>query len=92
MPDRKTKDKADWFSLNSERSYNFGAGVHLCPGRLFAAMELKVLLATILMRYDFRVEDTETAYQSGVRGLMFIPDPKKKMWMKRRTEGPLAPR
>jgi cytochrome P450 len=55
-------------------------------------MELKVLLATILMRYDFRVEDTETAYQSGVRGLMFIPDPKKKMWMKRRTEGPLAPR
>jgi hypothetical protein len=49
-------------------------------------MELKVILATLVMRYDLRVKDTETAYQSGVRGLMFIPDPKKMMGMKRRVE------
>jgi len=34
---------------------SFGAGRHACPGRFFAAMELKVLLAYIICNYDFKL-------------------------------------
>lgn len=33
---------------------NFGAGRYACPGRFFAAMELKLLLAHLLLKFDFR--------------------------------------
>ncbi|KAI4176969.1 MAG: hypothetical protein LQ346_007749 [Caloplaca aetnensis] len=33
---------------------NFGAGRYACPGRFFASMELKMLLAHLLLKYDFR--------------------------------------
>ncbi|KAL0955893.1 hypothetical protein HGRIS_002090 [Hohenbuehelia grisea] len=37
----------------------FGAGRHACPGRFFAAMELKIMLAHLLLNYDFRLVDSE---------------------------------
>ena len=33
---------------------NFGAGRYACPGRFFAAMELKLLLAHLLLKFDFQ--------------------------------------
>lgn len=32
---------------------NFGAGRYACPGRFFASMELKLLLAKLLLQFDF---------------------------------------
>ncbi|KAF9501445.1 cytochrome P450 [Pleurotus eryngii] len=37
----------------------FGAGRHACPGRFFAAMELKIMIAIILLNYDFKLPDGE---------------------------------
>ncbi|KAF7309424.1 Cytochrome P450 [Mycena indigotica] len=34
----------------------FGHGVHSCPGRHFAAVELKAILAHILLNYDIKLE------------------------------------
>ncbi|KAJ7258282.1 cytochrome P450 [Mycena rebaudengoi] len=34
----------------------FGHGCHVCPGRFFAAMELKAMLAHILANYDVKAE------------------------------------
>ncbi|KAI9786674.1 MAG: hypothetical protein M1839_006225 [Geoglossum umbratile] len=43
---------------NPEDGYiSFGAGRHACPGRFFAAAELKVLLAYILQNYEFKLPD-----------------------------------
>ncbi|KAJ7760789.1 cytochrome P450 [Mycena olivaceomarginata] len=35
----------------------FGLGRHACPGRFFAVNEQKILLAHILMTYDFKLKD-----------------------------------
>ncbi|TFK44689.1 cytochrome P450 [Crucibulum laeve] len=58
----------------------FGAGRHACAGRFFAAMELKIMLAHILLKYD-------VSFPPGANGrpknMVFngavVPDPKAHM-------------
>lgn len=54
---REDKDSAAKHQMVSTNSgyLAFGHGVHACPGRFFAANELKVLLSYILLRYDVRL-------------------------------------
>ncbi|KAJ9144526.1 Cytochrome P450 [Pleurostoma richardsiae] len=42
------------FVMTSQTNLTFGHGKHACPGRFFAANEIKVLLALIIMKYEFR--------------------------------------
>lgn len=44
-----------WASANLD-SMAFGYGRHACPGRFFASNEIKMILAEILMQYDFKLE------------------------------------
>ncbi|KAI7778586.1 cytochrome p450 protein [Diaporthe eres] len=46
------------FTTTSNEYFAFGAGRHACPGRVFASCELRLMLACIIMHYDF-----ELAYQ-----------------------------
>ncbi|KAF2766235.1 cytochrome P450 [Teratosphaeria nubilosa] len=43
------------FVSTSPRHINFGHGKDACPGRFFAAQEIKLLLAHILLRYDLKL-------------------------------------
>jgi retinoid hydroxylase len=65
-PDRfapsREEDRKDPFAL-----IGFGAGPHVCIGRQFATMELKIALATLLRGYDWSVTPAEQA----VTPLMF---------------------
>ncbi|KAF8973287.1 cytochrome P450 [Flammula alnicola] len=64
----------------------FGAGRHACAGRFFAAMELKIMLAHILLEYDI-------SYPSGIiqrpKNVVFngaiIPDTKAHLIFKPRS-------
>lgn len=38
---------------------SFGHGPHACPGRYFAANEIKVLIAELLIKYDLKFADGE---------------------------------
>ncbi len=40
----------------SAHSLAFGYGRHACPGRFFAAMEIKLMFAYIVMTYDTKLE------------------------------------
>jgi len=40
------------FVSANDRDRYFGYGKHACPGRFFAANELKVILAQIILGYD----------------------------------------
>ncbi|KAI1375194.1 cytochrome P450 [Hypoxylon crocopeplum] len=46
------------FATTSPEYTAFGHGRHACPGRFFAASELKLMLAYIIMSYDFEIQDS----------------------------------
>lgn len=69
----------------SERAMHFGYGRHSCPGRFFAAVEIKVVLASILLKYDIRMpEDADVKrYANAVIDGHIMPDQSKKLLFKR---------
>ncbi|KAJ4422541.1 hypothetical protein N0V82_002769 [Gnomoniopsis sp. IMI 355080] len=44
----------------NQTSLTFGFGRHACPGRFFAANEIKMILANVLMRYEVRMPGGRT--------------------------------
>ena len=46
----------------SSDSLAFGYGRHACPGRFFAANEIKMILAYVIVAYDIRLEESEKRY------------------------------
>ncbi|KAF8906747.1 cytochrome P450 [Gymnopilus junonius] len=56
MRQAEGEDKHQLVSLSLD-FLTFGTGRHACPGRFFAAMELKTMLAHILMTYDVKLPD-----------------------------------
>ncbi|KAN0130728.1 Cytochrome P450 [Lactarius tabidus] len=61
----------------------FGYGRHACPGRFFAANEVKALLAHILVTYDFKVEEGKKAPRTRTIGSMRVPENANVMFRKR---------
>lgn len=47
-----SKARQSWYTSTDRKHISFGQGRHACPGRLVAAMEMKLVLAEMLMRYD----------------------------------------
>ncbi|KAI5810727.1 cytochrome P450 [Pyronema omphalodes] len=45
--------------FTSTSTYHWGLGRHACPGRFFAAAEIKMILAEIIFRYDIRIKDNK---------------------------------
>lgn len=46
------------FTTTSGEFTGFGHGRHACPGRFFASVELRLMLAYLVMNYDFEFQDT----------------------------------
>ena len=57
----KGAEDANRWQLTSigDAHMNFGVGRHACPGRFFAAVEAKMILAHLLLRYDIRLKEGE---------------------------------
>lgn len=47
------------FVTTSPEHLGFGHGQHACPGRFFAANEIKIVLAHLLMKYDWTFADKD---------------------------------
>ena len=62
---------------------NFGHGRHACPGRFFAALEMKLLLVYVVMNYDVRVIGKRP--DNFVMGGTILPPMKAKIGVKRRV-------
>ena len=64
---------------------SFGSGVHACPGRFFAANEMKLMLTYVILNYDIKLENGRV-----VRPLNMcfkesnIPDPTIKLLFRKR--------
>ncbi|KAJ6592478.1 cytochrome P450 [Mycena capillaripes] len=63
----------------------FGHGKHACPGRFFAAAELKAMLAHLLIKYDIKAQTEGVRPKDFAFGVINGPDPKGKIWVRRRS-------
>ncbi|KAJ2985895.1 hypothetical protein NUW58_g5290 [Xylaria curta] len=66
----------------STDALGFGHGLHACPGRFFAANELKIALIHLLLKYDLK--PTETFTKVVEVGFDLHVDPKAKVLIRRR--------
>ena len=63
----------------------FGHGRHVCPGRYFAAYELKLLFAHILMTYDVKLEIEGVRPPDVWVATTCVPNPKAKVLIRKRA-------
>ncbi|WXC61722.1 hypothetical protein SNK03_007595 [Fusarium graminearum] len=63
----------------------FGYGNHACPGRFFAANELKVALCHMLLKYDWKMADNAVPTPVAF-GMAYMPDLRAKLLIRRRSE------
>ncbi|KAG9308976.1 cytochrome P450 [Chiua virens] len=63
----------------------FGLGRHACPGRFFAANEMKSMLAHLVVTYDIKFEDGTTRPPTIQFGTVPVPSPTAKMMIRKRV-------
>ena len=62
----------------------FGYGPHACPGRFFATNEIKMLLARLILEFDFKNEDGSMERYPQINvGKQSGPDASKNLLFKR---------
>ncbi|KAI7281913.1 hypothetical protein KC345_g3859 [Hortaea werneckii] len=69
----------------SAQHMGFGHGQHACPGRFFASNEIKIALAHLLLKYDWRADSTDKTSEMQFEGNA-MTDPNVKVQLKRRAE------
>lgn len=62
----------------------FGYGKHACPGRFFAANEIKIVLCHILLKYDKLADGCKLTVRKN--GFSLNSDPLEKLVIRRRQE------
>lgn len=88
----KTGGSADIAALNqfvsvNQTSLTFGFGRHACPGRFFAANEIKMILANVLVRYEVRMPGNSTERYPNIEfAHMSIPNGSKSLLFKVRSD------
>ena len=73
------------FSTVSVDHTGFGFGKHACPGRVYVTLELKILLAHIILKYDWELPD---GYEAKIfrNGFDTVTDMMAEILVRRRVE------
>ena len=69
----------------SANSLHFGHGRHACPGRYFAACELKLMFAHMVLNYDVKLENDRVRPEDMWVMGNCVPNPKAKVLFRRRA-------
>ncbi|KAL4251285.1 cytochrome P450 family protein [Abortiporus biennis] len=72
------------FVSTSADYISFGHGKHACPGRFFAANELKAMLAHIVLNYDVKFEHEGVRPENVWFGTTLVPAPTAKVLFRKR--------
>lgn len=78
-------EKAAQLVSTTPNHMGFGHGKLACPGRFFAASEMKILMCHILLKYDIRPSENSTP-QILRHGVNLVADPMAKISIRRRKE------
>ncbi|KAL0936089.1 cytochrome p450 [Colletotrichum truncatum] len=79
------KDHMAHLVSTSSEHMGFGHGRQACPGRFFAAHEMKIILCHLLMKYDWKLPDGLDP-QPIAFGLNLAPNPSTALLIRRRKE------
>ncbi|TWU75759.1 hypothetical protein ED733_002262 [Metarhizium rileyi] len=63
----------------------FGHGRHACPGRFFAAHEIKIALSHLLLKYEWKLVG-ERPPRPLAFGMAMLPDPEARLVIRRRRQ------
>ncbi|KIJ05876.1 hypothetical protein PAXINDRAFT_20895 [Paxillus involutus ATCC 200175] len=85
MRDEDGDDAKHSFVSTNPQYLSFGHGRHACPGRFFAANELKTMLAHVVLSYDIKLEDTDTRPRSVHIGIHIVAHPTAKVMFRKRV-------
>lgn len=78
-----SKELYQFISVTKE-NMGFGYGRHACPGRFFAANEIKMICARIIQDYDIKMPDgVKARYPNAVRGSSITPDRTKTIMVRK---------
>lgn len=72
------------FASLDTTNLNFGAGRYACPGRYLASMVLKLLLAQLLLKFDFKFRPGQSRPPSLVIDEVIAPNPWTQILVRRR--------
>ncbi|KAL5364135.1 putative P450 monooxygenase [Aspergillus floccosus] len=73
------------FVATGPDALSFGHGNHACPGRFFAANEIKVVLMYLLQNYDIQLEAGEGRPENHHRGAIVSPSAAGKVLLRKRA-------
>ncbi|KAH9837367.1 cytochrome P450 [Rhodofomes roseus] len=57
LRERENESTKHHYVSTSAKDIGFGHGKHACPGRFFAANELKLMMANLVLKYDVKFQD-----------------------------------
>jgi cytochrome P450 len=77
-------DGRSQYVASNTSSMSFGYGRHACPGRFFAAQEIKAIMSFILREYDMRFSQGQTRPESFPVETQFLPNMTATVEFKRR--------
>ncbi|KAI6043534.1 cytochrome P450 [Pisolithus marmoratus] len=70
----------------SRESLTFGFGKMTCPGKAFAAVIMKSMLAHVVMEYDVKLDGDSSSSLKGIRfGIHLGPDPAVRVMIRKRS-------
>lgn len=82
---KKRGEENKWqYVTTSKESLNWGSGVHACPGRFFAANEIKCIVMYLIMNYDVMLEEGKGRPKNIWTEGGMIPDITGKVLLKKR--------
>jgi cytochrome P450 len=72
------------FVTTNETNLGFGYGKHACPGRFFAANEIKMILARLVLEYDIKMPGESKERHAQIEmGRQSMPNPRKTLMFRR---------
>jgi cytochrome P450 len=74
------------FATTETNVLNFGHGKWACPGRFFAALEIKNILVRLIMDYDWKLEDGQGRPDNLKAHEFIFPNPDGLLYMKARPK------
>ena len=72
------------YTMTSKTHMHFGHGRHACPGRAFAVNEIKLIVAALLLEFDWRQVEGTGRPRNIILDEFVYPEPGTNLMIKRR--------